>query len=114
MHNQGIFVCLNNNVFTMRTKTKRNFVITKKNNTYTVSDKESGTSLYHITDTPVYDNFDLDKPLLSGLGSIMNVSGNYYSFKEYLSNNDDYHAMVSDWKKIGVYFIEALSLYKEK
>lgn len=98
----------------MRTKITKDFVITKKNHTYTISDKKTGKSLYHIVDVPVYDNFDLDKPLLSGFGCVMNVPGNYYSFKKYLSNNDDYHAMISDWKKIGIYFIEALSLYKGK
>ena len=95
-------------------KTKKNFVITKKKHTYTVSDKKSGKSLYNIVDVPVYDNFNIDRPLLSGLGSVMNVPGNYYSFEKYLKNNDDYHAMVSDWEKIGNYFIEALSLYKGK
>ncbi len=100
------------NAFIM--KTKKNFVITKKKHTYTISDKKSGKSLYHIVDVPVYDNFNIDRPLLSGLGSVMNVPGNYYSFEKYLKNNDDYHAMVSDWEKIGNYFIEALSLYKGK
>lgn len=98
----------------MRIKATKDYVITKKNHTYTISDKNSGKRLYNIMDVSVYDNFNLDKPLLSGLGSMMNVSGNYYSFKKYLSNNDDYHAMVSDWKRIGIYFIEALSLFKGK
>lgn len=65
----------------MRIKTTKDFVITKKNHTYTISDKNSGKRLYNIMDVSVYDNFNLDKPLLSGLGSMMNVSGNYYSFK---------------------------------
>ena len=67
-------------------KTKKNFVITKKKHTYTISDKKSGKSLYHIVDVPVYDNFSIDRPLLSGLGSVMNVPGNYYSFEKYLKN----------------------------
>lgn len=98
----------------MKTKTKKNFVVTKKNNTYTISDKESGMSLYHIVDVPVYDSFNLEKPFLSGLGSVINVAGNYYHFKKYLSNNDDFRAITSDWKKVGVYLMEALSFYKEK
>lgn len=110
--NKAYFICLNNE-FTMRTKTKKNFVVTKKNHVYTISEKKSGKSLYHIMDVSVYDNFDLEKPVLSGLGSVMNVPGNYYSFEKYLSNNNDSQAIISDWRKVGSYFLEALSLYKE-
>lgn len=85
-------------------------MITKKNHTYTISDKKTGKSLYHIVDVPVYDNFDLDKPLLSGFGCVMNVPGNYYSFKKYLSNNDDYPAMISDGKNRYLFYRSIITL----
>lgn len=98
----------------MKEKRKKDFAITKKKHVYTLSDKNTGKVLYHIVDVPVYDAFDLEKPFLSGVGSVINVAGNYYSLKKYLSKNNDYDAMMSDWKKVGAYFMEALSLYKEK
>lgn len=40
--------------------------------------------------------------LLVGAGSVLNIFGNYFSFKSYNSDSEaDYKAIESDWKVIG-------------
>lgn len=95
-------------------KNKMDFAITKKNDTYIISEKNSRRKIYRVTDVPTYNNFNLKKPFLSGVGSVINVAGNYYSFDKYLSANNDCNAILSDWKKVGDYFLEAFSIYKGK
>lgn len=98
----------------MSKTTGNKIVVSKKGKTFILSDRKTGKSLYHVVDTPIYEAFDLDTPFLSGMGSAFNVSGNYYSFRKYLARNNDYQAIASDWKKVGIYLIEALSLFNHK
>ena len=93
---------------------KKKLIISKKGNRFIFSDKNTGKPLFHVTDSPTYAAFDLDKPILSGVGSLFNVAGNYYSFRKYLANNDDSKAMASDWEKVGMAFLDALSVSKNK
>lgn len=93
---------------------KNKVSVSKKGTEFVISDRKTGKSLQHIIDTPIYDMFELDHPFLSGIGSAFNVAGNYYSFRRYLSTNDDYSAIRSDWRKVGAAFLEVLSSLKEK
>lgn len=45
--------------------------------------------------------FDRKHPIVSGMGSVVNVGGNYYSFRKYLLHNNDSNALASDWRQVG-------------
>jgi hypothetical protein len=66
-------------------------------------------SLPQVEDKPTYDKFDLDKSFLSGMGSVFNIFGNYYSFDDYLSEADDVKDLSSDWDKVGAALWNAMS-----
>ncbi|MDR0961434.1 MAG: hypothetical protein LBM62_02580 [Mediterranea sp.] len=47
-------------------------------------------------------------PLLAGIGSIINVAGNYHTFPEYTSKKANDTAIASVWKKVGSYLFDAI------
>lgn len=87
--------------------------VQKRANQYTVIDGETGKRLYHVADRPTYDSFDLDNPILLGVGSTLNVTGNFYSFEKYLSKSDE-DAIASDWQEVGMDFWDILSSFNGK
>lgn len=90
---------------------KNNILIQKKGNKYIVTDVYANKDLYNVQSIPVYNVFNLNRSVQSGIGSIMNVPGNYYSFHKYLSMTDA-QAIESDWRNVGISFLDALSLIK--
>lgn len=90
---------------------KNNILIQKKGNKYIVTDVYANKDLYNVQSIPVYNVFNLNRSVQSGIGSIMNVPGNYYSFHKYLSMTDG-QAIESDWRNVGISFFDALSLIK--
>ncbi|WP_446786961.1 hypothetical protein [Macellibacteroides fermentans] len=87
-----------NNIVTSRDKA--NCVISEKGMQNRV--------VYKSFDIPIYKKFNIETPILSGVGSVVNVPGNYYSFHKFFSAKKDKLAIESDWKKVGVAIFEAL------
>ena len=95
-------------------KKRKNIVVSKKGSQYVVTDKQTGRRLYQVEDKPVYDAFELKHSFIAGIGSSIGVAGNYFSFKKYLETNNDADAIASDWKQVGMSFLEVLSEWKCK
>jgi hypothetical protein len=60
-------------------------------------------------DRPTYYKFNLEHPILSGMGSVLNIFGNYYSFDDYLSQTDDSNDIASDFETVGAALWKAMS-----
>lgn len=90
---------------------KANIRVYKKGNKYIVADGYTNKDLYNVGSVPVYDMFNFGRAVRSGIGSVMNAPGNYYSFRRYLSMTDE-KAIESDWRNVGISFLDALSLIK--
>lgn len=97
----------------MKKEFKSKYSVTKKGRKFIVTESETGKCLYKLIDIPSYDAFGLERPVLSGIASI-NIFGNHYSFRKYLSHNNDSEAIRSDWEKVGIAFLESLSHFKTK
>jgi hypothetical protein len=55
--------------------------------------------------------FDIRNPVLSGIGSICNIPGNYYKFPEFYDT--DAKALLSDWNKVGADMFDAMELFSD-
>jgi hypothetical protein len=63
----------------------------------------------YMEDRPTYYKFNLDYPILSGIGSVLNIFGNYYTFDDYLSQTDDSKDIASDFETVGAALWKAMS-----
>lgn len=77
---------------------------------YVLSNAITGDSI-RIEDVPIYHNLIPKSPFLSGIGSAMNIPGNYFSFSKSILENNDSKAMASDWKAVGLSFLDAFSKF---
>jgi len=90
---------------------KAKIQVHKKGNKYIVTDVSSNVRLYSERYVPVYNVFEFGKAFQTGVASLVNVPGNYYSFHTYLSMSDD-KALESDWRNVGLDLLGALHSVK--
>ena len=90
---------------------KAKIQVHKKGNRYIVTDVSTNAHLYSEQHVSVYNVFKFGKAFQTGIASILNVPGNYYSFHKYLSMSDE-KALESDWKNVGVDLLGALQSIK--
>ncbi len=89
-----------------------NIIVSKEKGRIVVIDRKSGKRIFRVKEQSVIRSFNLDKSFLSGVGSIMNIPGNYRSYQKYLSSNDDNSAIENDWRQVGEAMWEAISFFK--
>mgnify|MGYP003446602403 CR=1 FL=1 len=90
---------------------KAKIKVHKKGNRYIVTDICTDVQLYSTQNIPMYSVFSLGKAIQSGIGSVMNVPGNFYSFRNFQSVTDE-QALESDWKNVGIALLDAFSSIK--
>ncbi|KAA6327746.1 hypothetical protein EZS27_023291 [termite gut metagenome] len=87
------------------------YKISKSENMRVVFDMETQEVLYQHIDTYPYRKFNIKNPVLSGIGSICNIPGNYYKFCEF--HDTDAKALLSDWNKVGADIFDAIELFSD-